>query len=97
MKFRHADVIGKSGRSYRVYVRHSYNTWYQIRVYGEERGIFGPKLLNRGFHSPYRNYCSEKFKDNITKLVEAVVEEIDVEYRRKDNLVKFEYGKELAE
>ena len=96
MKFRHADIIGKSGRTYRVYVRHSYNTWYQIRVYGDERGIFGPKLLNRGHHRKYQNYCSEKFKDNITKLVESVVEDIDIEYRRKDNLTKLEFGTEVA-
>lgn len=90
-------VKGKSERKYHVYIEHSFSTWYQIRVYSEKRGLFGRKLLNYGFHSRYRRYCSEKYGDDITLLIDAVVDEIDIEYRRKDSVTQLTRGEEVSE
>lgn len=90
-------VKGKSGRNYHVYIEHSSSSWYEIRVYSEKRGLFGRKLLNSGFHSRYRRYCSEKYGDDVTLLIASVVDEIDIEYRRKDSITQLERGKEEFE
>lgn len=78
---------GKSGRTYLYRIKHNYGDDYEVRVYSSKRNILGFRsLLNHGTFVRYKTYSSYCYGHNIPFMISKIIDEVDVEFRRKDEI-----------